>query len=76
MLLELKRILYNGILGRLANMEIATVWQNVATMQGATPYIMAIAMMYASPIPIVALAEGKKSRNGTVASVTAVRIIQ
>jgi hypothetical protein len=71
----LKRILYKGILGRLA-IEIARVWKNVATTQGATPYIMAIAMMYASPTPIVALTEGKNKKKGTVARVTTVRIIQ
>jgi hypothetical protein len=36
-------------------------------MHGAFPYIMAIAIIYASPIVIVALKEGKKRKNGMVA---------
>ena len=36
-------------------------------MHGGIPYNMAIAIMYASPIVIVALKEGKKRKNGTVA---------
>ncbi len=35
-------------------------------MHGAMPYIMAIAMIYASPIVIVALKDGKKRKNGRV----------
>jgi hypothetical protein len=47
-------------------MDVRRVWKNVVARHGAIPYIMAIAMMYVSPIGIVALVEGNKSPNGTV----------
>jgi hypothetical protein len=46
-----------GIFGLFANTEIKRVWQKVATTHGAIPYIMPIAIMYASPMLIVVLAE-------------------
>ena len=48
----------------------------MAATQGAIPYIMAIAMMYASPIAIVALTEGKYKKKRTVRRVSTVRTIQ
>jgi len=55
------------IFGRCAKIEMVAMQRNVTIMHGAIPYIMAIAMMYASPIVIVALKEGKKRKNGIVA---------
>jgi hypothetical protein len=47
-------------------MDIRRVLQKVAAKHGAAPYIMAIAMMKASPIKSVALAERKKRKKGIV----------
>jgi hypothetical protein len=63
----LKTTLYMWILGRCAKTEMMSMQKNVVMMHGARPYIMAIAIMYVSPIVIVALKEGKKRKNGTVA---------
>jgi hypothetical protein len=41
------------------------VCKKVAATHGATPYIMAIAIMYASPTVIVALIEGSRRENKT-----------
>ena len=62
------------ILGRCATIEMETMQTNVVMMHGAIPYIMAIAIMYASPIVIVALKDGKKRKNGTVATARSANI--
>ena len=45
-------------------------------MHGAVPYIMEIAIMYASPIVIVALKDGRKRKKGTVAIANKANISQ
>lgn len=57
-------------------MEMNIVWQKVAIMQGAVPYIIAIAMIYASPIENVTLWEGKYWSPKTVNRVNNVNPIQ
>ncbi|NLT65755.1 MAG: hypothetical protein GXX84_04045 [Acidobacteria bacterium] len=52
------------------------VYSRVATTQGATPYIIAIAMMYASPTVIATLKDGKRRKKGTVMRANPVRINQ
>ena len=64
------------ILGRCAKIEIDSIQTNVAIMQGALPYNMAIAMMNASPIVIVALKEGRNRKSGTVRIARIVNTIQ
>jgi hypothetical protein len=72
----LKTTLYMWIFGRCAKIDMETMQRNVVIMHGALPYIMAIAIMYASPIVIVALKEGKKRKNGTVAKARIANISQ
>jgi hypothetical protein len=74
MLDRLNIILYGRVLGLQSN--AISVWQIHAIMHGDGPYNMAIAIMYASPIPTKVLTEGSAKKNGTVPIANATKIIQ
>jgi len=57
-------------------MEIVRKYMKETTIHGAVPYIMEMAMMYASPMVIVALKEGMKRKKGMVRSVKIASISQ